>query len=75
MVCPSSPRGSKATPRDHGNILRKPAAAFKGTIFDKCVYGGTKQYYPRPTIFRLYICSSLKKKANPRVEDTPWDQL
>jgi hypothetical protein len=63
MVCPPSPRGSKATPRDHGNILRKPAAAFKGRIFEKCVYSGTKQYYTRPIIFWPYICSSLKKKA------------
>ncbi len=31
--------GSTATPRDHSNILWEPAAAFKGTICEKCVYG------------------------------------
>jgi hypothetical protein len=33
--------GSTATPRDRSNILWEPGAAFKGTIYEECVYGGT----------------------------------
>ncbi len=33
--------GSTATPRDHLDILWGPGAAFKGTIYEECVYGGT----------------------------------
>jgi hypothetical protein len=31
--------GLTATPWDHSNILWEPAAAFKGTIYEECVYG------------------------------------
>ncbi len=31
--------GSTATPRDRSNILWEPAAAFKGTVYEECVYG------------------------------------
>jgi hypothetical protein len=53
-----------ATPRDCSNILPEHAVALKGTIYEKCVYGGTilsKDY----NIHILKICSSVKKKVDP----------
>jgi hypothetical protein len=42
-----------ATLQDQTNIILEHVAAFKGTIYDKCVY--IEQYCPRTGKFMLYV--------------------
>ncbi len=77
------PAGSNPTvwpsPRDHlphrriiGIFYESMLLLLKGqSTKNVCM---VEQYYPRPIIFMLWICSSLKKKADPPGGATPWDQ-
>jgi hypothetical protein len=66
------PMGSTATLWDRSNILWEHAVAFKGTVYEKCVYGRTIQ----PKAYNIHALdrSSLKKKADHPGGATPWDQ-